>query len=135
MRHPSRRLDDPMVDYTPPPPRAPSTYGLSPVSGVVSRATKQAIDRKGMVFGGLLHNWATVVGPGLAAQTLPESLVFPRNQRSGATLTLRVGGAVAVEVQHMLPTLLERVNAYLRGRSLGRLTIQTVGPAELRPPS
>jgi len=29
---------------------------------------------------------------------------------------------------------LEKVNAYLAGRKLGRLTIQTLGPAALTPP-
>lgn len=30
---------------------------------------------------------------------------------------------------------LDQVNAYLAGRTLGRLTVQTLGPAELRPPA
>jgi hypothetical protein len=116
--------------------RKPTTRGFSPVAGIVTRATRQAIDRKGAVFGGLLQNWASIVGPSLAARTLPEALSFPRNQRVDATLTLRVAGAMAVEVQHMLPMLIERVNGYAGYGAVARIRIvQAPTPsAATRPP-
>lgn len=106
-----------------PPLRRPTTPGLAPVAGIVARATRQAIDRKGMVFGGILQNWASIVGPALAAKTLPEALSFPRSQRTGATLTIRVSGAMALEVQHMLPLLLERVNGFAGYGAVDRIKL------------
>ncbi|MGO9392701.1 DUF721 domain-containing protein, partial [Rhodoblastus sp.] len=64
----------------------------------------------------------------------PESSVEP------ATLVLRVSGGMAIEIQHMAPQLIERVNAHLGWRAVGRLAIRqgplqkAFGPKRVAPP-
>ena len=57
-----------------------------------------------------------------------------------ATLVLRVIGAMAIEVQHMAPQIVQRVNAHLGWRAVGRLAIRqgplerAAGPPLIAPP-
>ena len=56
-------------------------------------------------------------------------LSFPRGQRIEATLTLDVVPARAVEVQHVLPQLIERVNAVFGYRAVSRVKMVQIPPA------
>ena len=93
------------------PPKRGGTARL--VGQQVGGLTKRAYGRRGFSSGELIAEWARVVGDNLAALSSPERITYPRNKRSGGTLHLRVAsGAIAVELQHLEPVLLERINGY-----------------------
>ena len=72
-----------------------------------------------------------IVGPQLAALSCPERI--SRNGRgteTGALLTVKVEGAMALEVQHMSPLILERINQHYGAGSIARLKIAQ-GPLPL----
>lgn len=90
----------------------------------------------------MLAHWPEIVGAGLAEFSAPEKLVFPRasgdegakGQRSGAVLTIRVDGPVAVEIRHLEPQIIERINAYYGYSAVARLKlVQGPLPAKARP--
>nr|WP_282572084.1 DciA family protein [Roseomonas acroporae] len=60
----------------------------------------------------LLADWHTLVGPQLAAVTAPRSL-------TGGTLTIACSGPMAMELTHLAPQLMERINA-----GLGQVAVQ-----------
>lgn len=67
----------------------------------------------------VLTDWPQIAGPELAAYTAPERLRWPKRPDGGdepggegATLVLRVEGPRALELQHRIPQLIERVNAH-----------------------
>lgn len=62
----------------------------------------------------LLAEWDAVVGPAIAAVTRPKRL-------AAGTLTLAAGPPIALELQHLAPQLLARVNAYLGTDAATRL--------------
>ena len=76
----------------------------------------------------MLADWEAVIGPALAAVTVPRRL-------HGGTLTLACSGPVAMELQHLSEWVLARVNAYLGSRVAERLRIVQVLPPAARPPS
>ena len=66
---------------------------------------------------------AEIVGVRYAAVSSPESIRFPLGKKSRGVLTLVVEGAHAPMMQHVAPTIVERVNALLRlsGGGAGRV--------------
>ncbi len=65
----------------------------------------------------LKSEWASIVGPELAASTWPEALA-----RDGA-LRLRVAPVKALELQHRAPLVIERINLFFGRDAVTRLTL------------
>jgi len=102
----------------------------------------EALGKRGLAFGSLITDWDAIVGQRLGARTLPEKLVFPRGKRSDAVLHIRVEGPIALEIQHLEPQILERVNGFFGFRAVaalrlinGVLPIKTKRPPRPRPPT
>jgi hypothetical protein len=58
-------------------------------------------------------------------------LAFPPGERTDGTLHLRVQGPLALELQHLEPVVLERINGYFGYRAIVKLRIQQ-GPVPRR---
>ena len=89
-------------------------WGPRPVGGLVAGLTRPAFRRRSPATAQILADWTAIVGPALAAVTVPKRL-------SGTTLTLACAGPVAMELQHMSGELLARVNGHL-----GRIAVERV---------
>jgi hypothetical protein len=81
----------------------------------------------------LAADWPAVVGEETARAALPERLSWPRGERTGGVLELRVEPAAAVEIQHDAPRLIERVNAYLGHGAVDRLRLVQAAPRPAPP--
>jgi hypothetical protein len=99
------------------------------LSRTVSTIAGKALGRKGLGFGQLLAQWDTIVGPDLAGWTRPAKLSFPRGQQGDATLTVETVGARAIELQHQLPQLIERVNSFFGWAAVARIKLLQAMPA------
>lgn len=102
-----------------------------------------ALRKQGFGEAEIVTDWPQIVGARLAAVSAPVRLVWPpgagrrENAREGArmgaqmgardaapaTLCVRVEGAFALELQHLAPLVLERVNARLGWRCVARLQL------------
>ena len=67
---------------------------------------------------------AAIVGEEVARHAKPLRLTFPKGERRDGSLVLRVRSAFAVELQHMAPQLLERINGYLGYGAVARLKFE-----------
>ncbi|MBL4719743.1 MAG: DUF721 domain-containing protein [Alphaproteobacteria bacterium] len=85
--------------------------------------TKKTFGKRGLAEGGLISDWARIVGPELAASCQPERLAHPRRERSGGTLHIRVYGGAATELQHLEPLILERINGHFGYRAVEKLRL------------
>jgi len=106
-------------------------------------ATRKSMERYGFAYAGMLMQWPAIAGADLARVSLPERIIWPRGadhdgserrgRRSGGTLVIRVNGPMAVEIQHMTPDIIDRINSFY-----GYLAVASVkivqGPLP-RPPS
>ena len=88
--------------------------------------------RRGFNDPALVTQWAAIVGAGLAVHTAPVRIAFPRKERTGGTLHVRVDGAYAIELQHIAPLVIERLNAYYGYAALDRLALHQA-PVEAPP--
>jgi len=97
-----------------------------PLADLVSGALQSAFKRQGFAAVDIISHWEDIVGPELAGRTEPLKLVWPRREDpfSTGTLTVRVEGAYALELQHLAPVVIERVNRYFGWACVGRLAIR-----------
>ncbi len=109
------------------------------MSRMVPEVAGKALGKKGQGYGKLVTDWPAIVGAEMAGFTQPMKLAFPRGERADATLTIDVVPARAIEIQHALPQLIERVNAVFGYRAVARVKMVQRPPtrpsaiANLRP--
>jgi hypothetical protein len=113
----------------------------APLADLVGQAVDPALAKQGFGESSLILHWDDIVGERVAACCEPIKLQWPPRPGKAstkrppdaplepATLVLRVSGAMALEIQHMSPVLIERVNAHLGWRAVGRIAIRQ-GPLE-----
>ena len=86
--------------------------------------------RRGLTEAGLIADWAAIVGDSLAAECAPQRLVRGADG-VGGSLHVRVTGPLALELQHLEPLVIERINGYFGYRAVARLTMHQ-GPLAAR---
>ena len=111
---------------------------MRPLAATLPAVTKAALGKRGMALAALLSEWEAIMGPGLAGAVTPLRLTRDRPQAKetakesaqddGAVLELKAEGAAAVELQHLEPRILERINAHFGYRAVKRLKLRQ-GPA------
>jgi hypothetical protein len=80
---------------------------------------------RGLAGTRLVAEWASIVGDQLADRSLPERVVRSPPGQSGGTLHVRIAaGALAVELQHLEPLVLERINTYFGYQAITRLKLK-----------
>ncbi len=92
-----------------------------------------AFRRFGFARGALLMRWSEVVGPVYARWSVPEALRPGRGRGAGATLVIRVEGAFATQMAHVLPQVEARANRILGCGAVAR--VRLVQGAVPRPPA
>ena len=84
--------------------------------------------KQGFASAELVTRWPEIVGADIAAYAQPLKMQWPRSpepeSRELGTLVLRVEGPAAIEIQHLAPVILERVNRYFGWQAVGRLAIR-----------
>ena len=96
--------------------------GLRALAATLPKVTKRVLGKRGFVNAGLLADWPAIVGREVANRCLPRKLDRGRPVGRGpGTLTLKVEPGAALELQHLEPLLIERINAHFGFRVVGRL--------------
>jgi hypothetical protein len=114
-----------MTKPTAPDPTEPVRRpGLCALAATVPRVTAAAGARRGFARAQAISHWSEIVGAQLARHSLPERLVFPRGQRHEGTLHIRIEGALALELQHLEPLVIERINGFFGFRAVARLALR-----------
>ena len=103
---------------------------------IVGRVIEPVTARRGFAKADLIAVWPEIVGPMHASCTAPEKIVWPRHGNAdeppAGTLFIRADGPRAIFVQHELPQIVERVNAFFGYRAVAQARI-VQGPVGSRP--
>jgi len=96
---------------------------------LVAPALGKALAARGFAAADVVMAWPEIAGERLAAVSEPSALEWPRGrvhegQGQGATLVMRAEPGFALELQHLAPLILERVNTYFGWRCVERLAIR-----------
>ncbi len=111
---------------TPPGSRTPNVKfrrnRTEPIASAVARITKPAFGRRGLADGVIARDWQAIVGEVIARHSQPDRITYAGRQRTGGLLHLRVdNSAMATQLQHLEPQLVERINAHFGYRAVARL--------------
>jgi len=89
--------------------------------GLTKTAFRNTMGGRGFAEAGLITEWASIVGNDVARMSRPVQLAFPRGERKGGVLTIECGGAAALELQHLKPQILDRINSHFGYAALAEL--------------
>lgn len=110
------------------------TQTMRSLAATLPKVARKVLGRHGLAEGGLITDWPDIVGPAIAERSLPLRLAFAGGERRNGTLLVRVSGPLALELQHLEPQILERLNGYFGYAAVARLKIQQGPvPAAARP--
>jgi hypothetical protein len=115
------------------PSNKPVKRRTRPLADLVGECLSAAFARQGFAAVEIVTHWEDIVGGDLARRSEPLRLIWPRRDDpdSVGTLTIRVEGGYALEIQHLAPVLIERVNRYFGWRCVGRIALRQ-GPVTQR---
>lgn len=103
-------------------PEKRGSAGPRAVAEVTSRLTRKQLGKRGFIETALVSNWPAIVGPMLGLNTLPLKIVFPPRERVGGVLHVRISsGALATQLQHLEPLILQRINGHFGYGAVSRL--------------
>lgn len=98
-------------------------YGPRAVGALIPAIARPTFRRHAPASAQLLADWEGIVGPALAAVATPRRL-------ASGTLSLTCPGPVAMELQHLAPELMTRINTHLGTEAVRRLRFaQAPAPA------
>ncbi|MBP2303159.1 DUF721 domain-containing protein [Azospirillum picis] len=89
----------------------------------VPEVAGKVLGKRGLAFGALITDWPSIVGHQLSLRTAPDKLSFPRGKREEATLHIRAMGAIALELQHLEPQIIERINSFFGYRAVAKIKL------------
>jgi hypothetical protein len=103
-------------------------YGPRPLGALIPRVARPAFRAMSPGTGQVMADWDTIVGPMLAAVSVPRRL-------AAGTLTIACTGPVAMELQHYATELISRINTHLGATTVRSLRfVQTMSVAPQAPP-
>lgn len=105
--------------------------GTPHINKFLWKIAKPAMRRRGFSDRTLIEHWASVVGPQLASLSQPMRLSRKGMKQAdgadatngGGVLTVKVEGAMALEIQHLAPQIIDRLNEYYGYAAVAKLTI------------
>jgi hypothetical protein len=112
-----------------------------PLADLLDACLAPALRAQGFASADILAAWPEIVGERLSGFTQPVKIEWKRKPAGAdpaarpepSTLVVRVEGAFALEVQHLAPVIVERVNAHYGWRCVGKLVLKQ-GPVRRAQP-
>tara|TARA_R110000868_G_scaffold1844_2_gene14546 strand:- start:6930 stop:7469 length:540 start_codon:yes stop_codon:yes gene_type:complete len=95
--------------------------GLLTVGTSLPHLAAPALRKRGFAQARLITEWPSIVGEALARETVPQKLVFQRGSKTDAILHLRVASGYALELQHIAPQIIARINGFFGFRAVADL--------------
>ncbi len=104
------------------------------LGNVLDGLSAPAFKKRGFKEARLILEWPVIVGKTFAQQCVPERIVLPRNKNQGATLYIKAQEGFALELQHLVPVLLERIATFYGYAAIAQIKItQGLLPTEEKP--
>lgn len=94
-----------------------------PIAAAVARVTRTPLGMRGFAEGGMIADWKSIVGEAISRFAAPVQIKYPPHDRGDGTLVIKVSsGAMATQLQHLEPLLIQRINGYFGYRAVARVT-------------
>lgn len=104
---------------------------IKPLAELIEACIGPAFAAQGFASTDILAAWPEIVGERLARHCQPSKLEWPRRARRAeegrpdpGTLVVRVEGVFALELQHLAPVVIQRINAHYGWACVGRIVMR-----------
>jgi hypothetical protein len=114
--------------------RSKFSGGPRTLGSVLPQATDPIARRRGFQNGEILTRWAEIVGPEVAEKSSPDQLSYAQGKGIGGTLRVRVDSAWALELQHLEPVIIERINTFFGHAAVSHLKLIQAPVSQATPP-
>jgi hypothetical protein len=112
-----------------------------PLADLIDTCLGPSLAAQGFAAADVIVAWPEIVGERLASFSQPVKVEWkrrpagadPERRPDPAVLVVRVEGAFALEMQHLAPLVIERVNAHYGWRCIGRIVLKQ-GPVRRAAP-
>lgn len=94
---------------------------------ILTKITTPLAQQQGFIRASILLDWDLIVGERFAQYCQPEKIIFPHERRTGGRLTLKTSSAFALELSHLEPLIVEKINQYFGYKAVDKLLIKN-GP-------
>ncbi|KQP58107.1 hypothetical protein ASG40_18335 [Methylobacterium sp. Leaf399] len=118
---------------------------IKPLAELLDSCVGKAFAAQGFASTDIIAAWPEIVGERLARFCQPSRIEWPRGKRGNengrpdpGALIVRVEGAFALELQHLAPVVIQRVNAHYGWACIGRIVLRQgriERPARRQPPT
>lgn len=95
-----------------------------PIGYEVRRLLSPFVKSQGFCEARIVLDWHQIVGSFLAHQASPQKISFPTGERKNGTLFIEVTSAIAPEISHMLPQIIERINGYFGYKAVQKIVLK-----------
>jgi hypothetical protein len=107
-------------------------FAARPLADLLDSCLGPTLAAQGFATSDVITAWPEIVGSRLSAFTQPLKIEWkrrgsdpgPSSRPEPATLLVRVESAFALEMQHLAPVVVERVNAHYGWRCIGRIVLK-----------
>lgn len=86
--------------------------GTRVAGALVGKLTRKALGKRGFAHASIITDWSVIVGEDLSRHTRPQKLTFPKGRRNGGTIYIQTTGPMALQLQHLSPLILDRINSH-----------------------
>ena len=103
---------------------------VKPLAELIEGCIGPAFAAQGFASTDILAAWPDIVGERLAKFCRPSKLEWPKRRRKAedapdsGTLVVRVEGVFAIELQHLAPVVIQRINSHYGWACVGRIVLQ-----------
>ena len=120
----------------------PRRKGAQPLQSLLEECLEPSLRAKGFASSAIHLHWDEIVGAQLAPWSEPVSLRWPprapgadpAKAKDNATLTIKIEGAFALDLQHQTPQIINRVNGFFGWRCVEKLVLKQGPVRKLAPP-
>lgn len=103
-----------------------------PLADLIAGTVDPVLARQGFGQSNIILYWDDIVGERIASGSQPLKLQWPPRGKNPdpsrniepASLVIRVESGFALELQHLAPVIIDRVNAHLGWKCVGRLQLK-----------
>jgi hypothetical protein len=115
--------------------------GPRPLADIAAAPINAALQQAGFAATEVVTRWDEIVGADLARRSAPVRIAWPRRPQGKdagepepGTLHIRVETPFALDLQHLAPTIVERVNAFFGWRCVAGIRLSQAPLSPRRKP-